>query len=146
MAVPGSCNLVPGLYVFSDSDFSVAGGLEGNDVTLVFEGTSSFDVSGALQLAATSTSSTPVADELPGVAIFFDSGDTATFYLGPAFAIVGNVYGLDATWGTKANDCATYGVCRVSDGSISVAHTSFAGGIVPRVGPSPTPAAAHLSE
>lgn len=145
LAAPGACNLSPGLYVFSDSTFTVAGALAGANVTLVFEGTSTLDVAGSLSLTATAADSSPVADEIPGVALFFDAGDTATFHLGPTFVISGNVYALDATWATNQNDCAGLTDCSVSEGSISVAHTDFANGVVPQVGPFPH-IDAHLTQ
>ncbi len=145
VAAPGSCNLAPGLYVFSDSTFSVAGALAGANVTIVFEGSASLDVAGASSLTATAADSSPVANEIPGLALFFDAGDTATFYLGTTFDITGNVYALDATWGTKAGDCVGPADCSVKQGSISVAHTAFADGVSPQVGPSPH-VDAHLSE
>lgn len=146
--VTGSCALGPGLYVFDDSNFSIAGSLSTSHTTLIFEGTATLTVSGSSMLAATAASDPPVAGEIPGVAVLFDSGDTSTFNLGASFHIVGNLYALDATWATNAGDCSN-GTCVVEDGALSVAHTDFANSVVPPVGngePSPSPAPAHLSK
>lgn len=147
--IAASCNLNPGLYVFDDSNLSIAGSLTASHATLVFEGTATLTVGGASMLTATAVGDTPTADEIPGVAVLFDSGDTSTFSLGASFHIVGNLYAIDATWATNAGDCLTDGQCVVEDGALSVAHTSFANSVVPLVGngqPSPSPAPAHLSK
>jgi hypothetical protein len=147
--IASSCVLGAGLYVFDNSNLSIAGSLSTSHATLVFEGTATMTVGGASMLVATGQSDTPVSDEIPGVAVLFDSGDTATFQLGSHFQIVGNVYALDATWETNGGDCLADGDCIVENGALSVAHTNFANSVVPLVGngqPPPSPAPAHLSQ
>ena len=148
VTLAGPACLDPGLFVFTKS-LSADNALTGSNVTLVFTGTGTMRVGGALTLTATATNTAAQNGEIPGMAILFAQGDTQAFRLGSSFHISGSVYALDATWQAQPGDCNAPGACALTNGQLSVAATDFLGSTVPLVDngqPTPSPAPAHLDE
>lgn len=148
VTLAGPACLDAGLFVFTKT-LSAAGTLTGANVSLVFTGSATMNVGGALTLTATAANTTAKNGEIPGMAVLFAPGDTQAFRLGPSFHISGSVYALDATWQAQPGDCQVAGACALTNGQLSVAGTDFLGSTVPLVDngqPTPSPAPPHLDE